>query len=267
MRKPHTVASSAAKPPETKKPVAAADAGAAADGGGECDCCANDSKPCDCATKDQTADGVCACDANCSGCTSRDCDGDIEAAASTDEEEPAAAAPPARAKAASPAAPGAGDELARLRAENAALRRGAVAATASSTVDAAVRAFKMPPLPAVAKDGETRPETLSSLFLETLVDTKMNADCTTCQASHDRVTKAIALLPPMVQAGRLAMKPVKETASVVTGPSATIEQGELHAEIAGRLAAEGLQPGTKKYARAYKKYHTELSVAAAAAAG
>lgn len=41
----------------------------------ECDCCADDASPCDCATKDETTDGTCSCHSDCADCSDLGCDG------------------------------------------------------------------------------------------------------------------------------------------------------------------------------------------------
>jgi len=229
--------------------------------GGECDCCANDATPCGCPSKDQTADGVCSCSAGCPNCVQHDCDGDHEAA-SAQETTTAAAAAVADIASATPArAAAAPDELTRLRAQVAQLQRTNVETSADALIESAVRDLKMPPLQS-AKEGKPAAETLSSLLRDSLVDSKMNDGCATCQTNHERTAKVIALLPPAVPAGRLVMKPVKEAASIISGSSATVEQADIHIAVTDKLTADGLRPGSKPWARAYKKLHGEMSTAA-----
>jgi ClpP class serine protease len=228
--------------------------------GGECDCCSNDTEPCGCPSKDQSADGVCSCKAGCPNCVENDCDGEIEtpAASATDTSVASAAATPrvAARKASS------SDEVVGLRAKVAQLERINIEASANALIDSAVRDLKMPPLP-VVKEGQARTDTLSSLLRDTLVDSQVNTACPTCQANHDRAAKVIALLPPAVPTGRMNIKPVRETASIVSGSSATVEQADLHIAVSQQLASKGLKPGSKKYQKAYRELHTELSAAAA----
>jgi signal peptide peptidase SppA len=47
----------------------------------ECKCCANDSKNCGCASKDQTGNGICSCGANCAGCMGANCGGKMKSPA------------------------------------------------------------------------------------------------------------------------------------------------------------------------------------------
>jgi len=234
--------------------------------GGECDCCAIDSTPCGCPSKDETADGVCSCTPDCPNCAEHECDGEQEPAAEAEEagEQKAAAAaavPPARSSRRAAAA----EELKSLRTEVSQLRRKGVVSEATSLIENAVRELKMPPLPTATKDGKPPADTLSSLLRDTLVDSQMNDGCSTCQANHGRVSKIVALLPPVAGAGRLTIKPVKEAAAMVGG-AASVEQADLHIAISEKLLAAGLNPGTKKYATAYNKTHAEMTAAAAASA-
>src|SRR5882762_10335007 len=125
--------------------------------------------------------------------------------------QPGAAAPAVVPAAASTATPptdlsAALTENERLRAENASMRRSGIELTARATIEAAVRDLKMPALPVATKDGAVHPETLSSLLMDSLVESQLSSGCSTCQANHGRTVKVISLLPPVAPSGRLPIK-------------------------------------------------------------
>jgi len=151
----------------------------------------------------------------------------------------------------------------RLREQLASAKRTEVTLTARNTIDSAVRAGKMAPMQ-TAREGKPAAETAASLLYETLAESALNGACATCTATHGRTERMVALMPPLVPGGRLPVKPLRDTAAVVGGHiSASSEQGEMHAAIVQKLTAEGLQPGTKKWNKAYKAEHSAMAVGAA----